>query len=97
MISERLDKSERARFLAVQRLRPLDESAAEALDHALVMESNVTGAISVSYNGFRETERVDFELGELPAEWVDSASEESLADWLMDRIRHALHDGGRPM
>jgi len=92
-MSEALDKAERARFLAVQRLRRTDQYAADLLDLALLMENWLNGIVSLNCAVTPDGARLDIEIGELEAGLLESAEEEEVADHLSRMIEDALADG----
>ena len=91
-MSELLDKAERARFLAVQRMRRADPSAADLLDLALLLEDHRSGDVSLNCSVTPEGARLDVDLGEMSANWLESAEEEDVADRLAAMIRQASDD-----
>ena len=92
-MSEMLDKAERARFLAVQRLRRTDQYAADLLDLALLLEHTSNGSISVNCVVTPDGRQSDFELGEIQPDWLESASEEEVAERLATLIQQNIANG----
>ena len=95
-MSERTDKLERAKFLAVQKLRREDEYAADVLDHALLLERRADGSVSIHCPMTPEGDSLDIEIGEFTRGETDSASEDALADRIVGFVRSAFDDGAIP-
>ena len=95
-MSEELDKAERAKFLAVQRLRRTDTYAADMLDLALLMEDRSSGDVCLNLAVTPDGVRLDVDLGELQSHWLESAEEEEVADRFSAMIRQALEAGRLP-
>ena len=96
-MSELVDKLERARFLAVQRLRRVDEDAADLLDLALFMENTSDRSISLHCVHAPDGSLIDVELTDLERKSVDSSTEDDLAERLTTLIQQAVSDGVLPV
>ena len=83
-MDELMDKLERARFLAVQRLRRANRDTADMLDFALFLRGVHTSAISLTVPAIADSGLDESELGELDKDWIDAASEEELADKMVE-------------
>ena len=95
-MSEVIDKLERARFLAVQRLRRTDEHAADLLDRALFMESITDESITLHCVTGPDGTPIDIELAALDHPWLESATEDEIADRLSSLIQVAVKNGILP-
>ena len=95
-MSKAMDKLERAKFLAVQRLRRDDHYAADLLDHALLIQGVADGAATIHCTKIPEGDPLDLEIGEISCVQAELASEEELANLIAESIRSALEDGSLP-
>ena len=92
-MDETLDKLERARFLAVQRLRRSNAHAADLLDYALILENLLDGSFSIHLVATSNGRPIDLEIAELGKEEAESASEEEFADQIAEVTRKAVKSG----
>lgn len=83
-LTELLDKLERARFLAVVRLRREDEELADRLDRALFLVAESDGGITIN----TETAASEAREVELNRAFAESAGEEQLARLFVTLFRN---------